>query len=287
MKNTVKLLSMMFAVGAMMFASCTPEPEPDPQPTTPQYTITVVANNDAYGTVTGGGVYDSAATATLTATPNEGYKFVNWSDGNESNPRLITVNANATYTANFAELSGVNVTFGEASWTAQYTNARYYVGTNNAIVIAATQSANSSSYPMFFLQHTFEGTPTTGTYTGNASISEPEPGSYAANTGNPFLTYFENEEENITLTYSNGSQMITGGWWSKNLTVNITVLDADNMNISLVANATMGHASECFDNVNWDNVTTRSLTLNVINQSMTTGAGKTFLKNHGIAKISH
>ena len=135
MKNTVKIISMMLAAGAMMLASCTDEPV-TPEPTTPQYTITVTANNDAYGTVTGGGVYDSAATATLTATPNEGYKFVNWDDGNTQNPRIVTVTSNASYIANFAEIAGVNVTFGDASWTAGFVNGQL---ASNAIMIAAAQ----------------------------------------------------------------------------------------------------------------------------------------------------
>ena len=32
MKNTVKFLSMMFAAGAMMFASCEPDPDPESEP---------------------------------------------------------------------------------------------------------------------------------------------------------------------------------------------------------------------------------------------------------------
>ena len=62
------------------------------------YTITASGTN---GTVTGGGTYNYNSTAKLTATPNEGYKFVKWSDGNTSNPRTVTVTANATYTAVF------------------------------------------------------------------------------------------------------------------------------------------------------------------------------------------
>jgi hypothetical protein len=40
-----------------------------------QYTITVNTEN---GTVTGAGTYDYGTNVTLTATPNTGYKFVNW-----------------------------------------------------------------------------------------------------------------------------------------------------------------------------------------------------------------
>lgn len=70
-----------------------------PQPT--QYTLTVTSNNPAWGTVSGGGTYNSGATAILTATPSTGYRFVRWNDNNTQNPRTVTVTANATYTATF------------------------------------------------------------------------------------------------------------------------------------------------------------------------------------------
>ena len=42
------------------------------------YTITVDANDDNMGTVTGGNTYEHGAQVTLTATPATGYHFVNW-----------------------------------------------------------------------------------------------------------------------------------------------------------------------------------------------------------------
>lgn len=54
------------------------------------------------GMVFGGGTYAVGASAQLRASGNMGWKFVNWSDGNTNNPRIITVAAGgATYTANF------------------------------------------------------------------------------------------------------------------------------------------------------------------------------------------
>ena len=54
------------------------------------------------GVVTGSGVYQHGATATLTATPNEGYHFVQWSDGNTDNPRTMTIISDITLSAKFA-----------------------------------------------------------------------------------------------------------------------------------------------------------------------------------------
>ena len=67
------------------------------------YTLTVVSNNDAWGTVTGGGTYVEGTTVTLTATANDGYYFDRWNDGNTDSVRTVTVTADASYTAFFAE----------------------------------------------------------------------------------------------------------------------------------------------------------------------------------------
>ena len=62
---------------------------------------TVILTSDADGVVSGSGVYQYGATATFTATPNEGYHFVQWSDGNTDNPRTIMVISDTTMTAEF------------------------------------------------------------------------------------------------------------------------------------------------------------------------------------------
>lgn len=66
------------------------------------FNITAQSNNASFGTVTGSGSYARGSQVQLTAIPNEGYHFTQWNDGNTENPRTITVNADATYTAQFA-----------------------------------------------------------------------------------------------------------------------------------------------------------------------------------------
>lgn len=63
----------------------------------------VIAKPDAAGrgTVTGTNIYNNGETATLTATPATGFKFVRWSDGNTANPRYLTVTEDVTLTAIF------------------------------------------------------------------------------------------------------------------------------------------------------------------------------------------
>ena len=73
------------------------------------FTVTATANPAEGGSVIGGGSYTQGTTCTLTATANEGYSFVNWTENNE----VVSTNANYSFTvsgnrnlvANFA-LSG-------------------------------------------------------------------------------------------------------------------------------------------------------------------------------------
>ncbi len=78
-----------------------------PNPPT-QYTLTVLSNNDAYGTVSGGGTYNEGAVVTISAVANNGYHFVRWNDGSTQNPRTVTVTANATYVATFEANVGID-----------------------------------------------------------------------------------------------------------------------------------------------------------------------------------
>ncbi len=63
------------------------------------YTVTVTSAGN--GSVSGSGTYTHGETATLTASPDEGYVFSQWNDGNTSNPRSLIVTETATYTATF------------------------------------------------------------------------------------------------------------------------------------------------------------------------------------------
>ena len=65
------------------------------------YKITTTVNDNAMGSVTESGEYTYGSEIILTATANDGYRFIQWSDGNTENPRTITVTENKTYTAEF------------------------------------------------------------------------------------------------------------------------------------------------------------------------------------------
>ena len=80
--------------------------------TTSTVTVTTSATN---GTVTGGGTVEEGTSVTLTATPDAGYQFVNWTVGgaevSTANPYTFTVNADITVTANFEETPKATIYF--------------------------------------------------------------------------------------------------------------------------------------------------------------------------------
>ncbi|MHB8984629.1 MAG: virginiamycin B lyase family protein [Eubacteriales bacterium] len=86
----------------------------DSTPTT--HTVRVSANPPAGGLVSGGGTYEEGASVIVTATPNSGYSFVNWTEGGVQ----VITSASYTFTlgtsdrtpvANFAANPTYTVTF--------------------------------------------------------------------------------------------------------------------------------------------------------------------------------
>ena len=67
------------------------------------YKVTGKSADTSKGTVSGTATKQYGQTVTLTATPKDCFKFVQWNDGNTTNPRNVTVSGTATYTATFEE----------------------------------------------------------------------------------------------------------------------------------------------------------------------------------------
>lgn len=71
---------------------------------------TVTVEYDAaQGQVTGAGTYLVGDTVTLTATPNDGYRFVRWSNEVEDNPYTFVISDNVTLSAEFEEVISTSV----------------------------------------------------------------------------------------------------------------------------------------------------------------------------------
>lgn len=74
--------------------------------------VVVVSCNPSQGSTSGSGSYVSGSSATISATPNSGYIFAGWNDGDTTNPRTITVTGNAHYVALF-EQAVINIKVGQ------------------------------------------------------------------------------------------------------------------------------------------------------------------------------
>ncbi len=202
------------------------------------YTITVSADPAEGGTVTGGGRYEEGTAVYLTATPNEGYHFVNWTLNNEVacvNPTCFsTATEDRTYVAHF-ELNSYEVTTsvnpanagtatGDGTFVhgnnatltttantgytfANWTKDGTVVSTDATYTFAVTEAAE---YVANFTLNTYAVTATADPAVGGSIIGTGsyEHGSTATLTATPATGYFfinwtlNNEEVGTELTYS-------------------------------------------------------------------------------------
>ena len=89
------------------------------------YEITATANSDEWGTVTGGGTYEEGSTCTLTATPDDGYAFVNWTKDGEvvstESTYSFTVTEAGDYIGNFGLVTDHIITLEQGwNWWSSY-----------------------------------------------------------------------------------------------------------------------------------------------------------------------
>ncbi len=192
------------------------------------YTISTEVTPAGAGTVEGGGTYLEGETATLVATPNPGYTFEHWQDGNTDNPCIITVTGNDTYTAHFTQNiyaisvsanpenggtveGGGEYTFGETVTLTATANEGFLfdqwedgVATNPRTITVtgdATYTANfmSSTYTIALFPDPLEG----GTVEGGGEYTYGEECTInaIANPGYVFYGWFENDE----LVYSDAT----------------------------------------------------------------------------------
>ena len=88
------------------------------------YNVEVSVNDEAFGSVA---VESDCSTGTLTATANEGYRFVIWNDGNTENPRVVSLSSDTAFTAIFAlidESSLLDAEIEEISFFPNPTNSK-------------------------------------------------------------------------------------------------------------------------------------------------------------------
>ena len=194
------------------------------------YTISATADPAAGGTVNGAGLYEQGTTCTLTATPNTGYAFVNWTKNgtavSTNASYSFTVTENASYVAHFNLITynitvsanpaaGGNVTGGgvynqgaTANLVATANPGYTFVNwTKNGTAVSTNASYSftvneTASYVANFSQNTY-------TITATA-----DPASGGTATGGGTFTY--GETCTLTATPSNDFNFIN---WTKNGTV--------------------------------------------------------------------
>lgn len=265
MKKLFRFFSIALAASTMMFTACSKEnngQDPD-QPATPTYTITVESNDATMGTVMGGGVYAEGTTITISATPNEGYKFVKWQDGITEASRQVIVSKDETFTATFesaAPADGINVTFGSDQWSAGYAGIIYYTSFNLMNIIG--YQSQSSPYPSIDIFATVE----TGVHTDQIDANGQMSGTAFYNVDYYAATTLYNP--------NNGDTLYFGDWWAKTATINTTNFDATAMKVTTVVNATMFDAVAAFiDERGIDAAPTKTLNVTVGNYDLTPAKG--------------
>ena len=89
------------------------------------YNVEVSVNDETFGSVA---VESDCSTGTLTATANEGYRFVIWNDGNTENPRVVSLSSDTAFTAIFALIDESSLAedaeFAELSFYPNPTNSK-------------------------------------------------------------------------------------------------------------------------------------------------------------------
>ncbi len=179
---------------------------------TPQYTITVVANDTLLGTVTGGGTFDQGATIEISATPNAGARFMSWDDGNTDNPRSVIVTQNMTFMAVFTEIPVFTITVRPES---QLLGSTYGSGTymlNQVVTIGATPN---NGFYFSGWQDGNSDNPRTIVVTGNAEY-------IASFSQNPVQTY------TVDVLYDESQGFILGaGTYTEGSIATIAAIPAD------------------------------------------------------------
>ena len=115
------------------------------------FELSVSANDETYGRVEV--ETQSCEVAIITATPNEGYEFTRWSDGNTENPRTVTITSDTAFMAIFTEAVSTptitvtvnDATMGSASYTLDGNTAVLTATANEGYEFTAWNDGNTEN----------------------------------------------------------------------------------------------------------------------------------------------
>ena len=193
--------------------------------------LEVNSEDPVKGSASGGGVYHQGDEVTILATANPGYRFWQWNDGNSENPRTVTVEGNATYTASFNG-SGRSVTFGNYTWSNVFYVSTYWP--SYSVMATSLYSNTNYSYPYAYIRI---DSPANVTRTLTAGADGYLSGNYNC------IEYYQ---QTSLISVNNGDTIYYGDWWAKSATVTISMLDFTAKKMNLKVNATMFDANYAF-----------------------------------------
>ena len=176
-----------------------------------KYNVTVTAEN---GTVTGAGEYEEGKTATLTATPAEGYEFVNWTVGDSivstENPYSFVVTADIALVANFEKIPATkyNVTVTAENGTVEGAG-EYEEGAEATLTATAAEGYNFVNWTV-----------------ADSIVSTENPYSFVVTADVALVANFKAVEPEIW-TVAGAPASIFGTEWDPANTANNMTLQAD------------------------------------------------------------
>ena len=194
-----------------------------------QYTITVVSANPTMGSVSGSGTYNYGNSVTISATPNSGYHFVSWNDGDTNATRSITVAGDSTFTATFAVnmytvtavsedeskgtvTGGGQYAFGDVAHLVATSNSGYQFlrwSDNNADSVRDMVVVADVSLTAYFVSDT----QVVNRYTVTLNVNDPTMGHLTTTGGQ----YNEGDSFTVEAIANNGYHFVN---WSDNVTDN-------------------------------------------------------------------
>ena len=226
-KNIFRLLCVTLLAG-MAFASCERE-----NITNGKYTVTVTSANEQMGKAYGGGQFDAGATTRIWGTPEIGYQFDRWNDGNTDNPRNITVSGDVTYTAYFKAVGSdpdTNGGGGGGETPGQFTATVVVDGTpySGIALVSTGQSDNLFNLAVYI----GEQGPAFVTYllprSGNQSISDGIQ-----------CFFYGSESDFVETSQGTFPPYLTVPSAGCTYDVNVTAIDINAQTVTLSANGTM------------------------------------------------
>ena len=180
-----------------------------------EYNVNVSASPSEGGTVTGGGVFQSGSSCTVTATANTGYTFANWTENgsvvSSSASYTFTVNANRTLVANFtAQSYTISVSANPSAGGSVSGGGEYHYGDNCTVRATANSGFN-------FINWTENG----------SQVSTEAEYSFVVNGDRTLVAHFATQAPNeytitVTADPTNGGTVSGGGTYQQGQSCTVT-----------------------------------------------------------------